>query len=172
MVLVLVNTDRYHRVKWEERNMADFTPINTQEELDRVLSSRLQRERETISKQMQAQIEERDQKITGYESQVVELNKRIEGYTDQAAHLAELESKIKGYETSSVKMRIAHEIGLPYELADRLSGADEKAIREDAETLKKLMGTQRPAPLKQLEDDKKDEKTAAWASVLQQMKGD
>lgn len=33
-----------------------------------------------------------------------------------------------------------HEVGLPYELADRLTGDDEKAIREDAEKLTKLMG--------------------------------
>lgn len=42
--------------------MGEFTPINTQEELDRVLASRLQRERDTITGKFQAQITERDEK--------------------------------------------------------------------------------------------------------------
>ena len=58
--------------------MAEFTPINSQEELDRVLASRLQRERDTVTKSFQAQIDERDQKITGFESTIADLNKQIE----------------------------------------------------------------------------------------------
>ena len=122
--------------------MSDFTPINSQEELDRVLSARLQRERETVTKQYQSQITERDQKIAEYDGKITELNKKIEGYSEQAGKIADLQSKIKGYETNSVKMRIAHEIGLPYELADRLSGETEDDIRKDAESVKKLIGAQ------------------------------
>ena len=154
--------------------MSDFTPINSQEDLDKVLSARLQRERETVAKQFQAQISEKDQKITGFESQVAELNKKIEGFTEQAGKLADLESKVKGYETSSAKMRIAHEIGLPYELAERISGQDEKAMREDAEMLKKLMGAQIVAPLGSTENDgaNSDRVKTAWAKVSQALKED
>jgi hypothetical protein len=58
--------------------MGEFQPINTQEELDRVLASRLQRERDTVTKSFQAQITERDEKITGFESTIADLNKQIE----------------------------------------------------------------------------------------------
>ncbi len=152
----------------------EFTPINSQEELDKVLGARLQRERETVSKQFQAQIDERDQKISGFESQIADLNKKLEGYTEQAGKITELETKIKGYETSSAKMRIAHEIGLPYELAERLSGEDEKAMREDAEKLKKLMGAKIVAPLGTTENDgaNSDRVKTAWAKVSQALKED
>lgn len=130
--------------------MAEFTPINTQEELDKVLASRLQRERDTVGKQYQAQIDERDQKITGFESQITDLSKQVETLKGQNAEIEELRAKVKGYETSSVKMRIAHEIGLPPELAERLSGEDEQAIRADAEALGKVFKAQRgTAPLYQ-----------------------
>ena len=130
--------------------MAEFTPINTQEELDKVLASRLQRERETVGKQYQAQIDERDQKITGFETQITDLSQQIETLKGQSAELEELRSKVRGYEASSVKMRIAREVGLPMELADRLSGEDEKAIRADAEALEKVFKAQRgAAPLYQ-----------------------
>ncbi|MBQ9008182.1 MAG: DUF4355 domain-containing protein [Clostridia bacterium] len=151
--------------------MAEFTPINTQEELDRVIASRLQRERETISKQFQAQLTERDQKITGYESQVKELNTKLDGFAGQTQKITEMEAKIKGYETSSVKMRIAREVGLPYELAERLSGEDEKAIKADAEMLKRLVGT-KTAPLKSTEPGGANVTAAAWSQMLQQMKGE
>jgi hypothetical protein len=134
--------------------MADFTPINTQEELDRVIGDRIKRERETVSKGLQAQLTERDEKIAGYESrisgfekQVADLNTKLEGYNGQAAKIKEMEDKIKGYETSSVKMRIARETGLPMELAERLSGDDEAAIRTDAESLRKALRLQEHAPL-------------------------
>lgn len=152
----------------------EFTPINSQEELDKVLGARLQRERETVSKQFQAQIDEKDQKISGFESQIADLNKKLEGYTEQAGKITELQTKIKGYETSSAKMRIAHEIGLPYELAERLSGEDEKAMREDAEKLKKLMGAKIVAPLGTTENDgaNSDRVKTAWAKVSQALKED
>ena len=48
----------------------------------------------------------------------------------------------RGCKSASVKTRIAHEFGIPYELASRLSGEDEDAIRKDAETLSQLIGQQ------------------------------
>ena len=133
--------------------MADFTPITTQEDFDRAISARISRERETVSKQFQSQLDERDQKISGFEQQIADLNKKVEAANGQTAQIAELQAKVKGYETSSVKMRIAREVGLPYEIADRLSGEDEKSIREDAETMKKIFGVHTAPPLRSTDDD-------------------
>ena len=128
--------------------MAEFTPINTQEELDRVIGARIQRERETVTKQLQAQIDERNAKITGYEQQIAELTKAAEERKGDAAKIAELETKVKTYETSSVKMRVAAETGLPYGMAERLAGETEAEIRKDAETLGRMIKQQAgPAPL-------------------------
>jgi seryl-tRNA synthetase len=151
--------------------MADFTPINTQEELDKVIGQRLARERETVTKELNGQIAERDEKIKGFQSQIDDLNKKLETANAAAGKIPELESKVKKYETDSVKTRIAHEVGLPYEMAGRLSGDDEKTIRADAEGLKKIMGDPNPAPLKSTETGTEG-LTGAWGQMLQSMKGE
>ena len=152
--------------------MGEFQPINTQEELDRVLASRLQRERDTVTKSFQAQITERDEKITGFESTIKDLNKQIETLNGQTGRVAELEAKVREYETASVKMRIARETGLPAELADRLSGADEDAMRADAENLAKLLKTQQaPAPIyRPSGEGANDGKDAALRGLLKQVR--
>ena len=152
--------------------MGEFQPINTQEELDRVLASRLQRERDTVTKSFQAQITERDEKITGFESTIKDLNKQIESLNGQTGRVAELEAKIREYETASVKTRIARETGLPAELADRLSGADEDAMRADAENLAKLLKTQQaPAPIyRPSGEGANDGKDAALRGLLKQVR--
>ena len=87
---------------------------------------------------------------------------------------AEKEKAIKGYEANSVKMRIAHEVGIPYELAGRLTGENEEALRKDAEGLIKIMGSQahKVPPLKSTEPPAADAKTAAFKSMLDNMKGE
>ena len=152
--------------------MGEFQPINTQEELDRVLASRLQRERDTVTKSFQAQITERDEKITGFESTIADLNKQIESLNGQTGRVAELEAKVREYETASVKTRIARETGLPAELADRLSGADEAAMRADAENLAKLLKSQQaPAPMYRTSGEgANDGKDAALRGLLKQVR--
>ena len=125
--------------------MADFTPITTQEQLDAVIGARLQRERETLAKK-HGDYDDLKTKVADYEKQIGEMSKNAEEagkkYAGYDKTLAELQSKVKGYESASVKTRIAHEVGLPYELAGRLSGDDEDGIRKDAEILSKLIGQQ------------------------------
>lgn len=125
--------------------MAEFTPINTQEELNAVLGPRLARERETIEKQYSG-------RIAVYDKQITELKGKLDDAGKQSAasaqQLTELQAKVKGYETDSVKTRIALETGLPWQMAGRLNGDTEEAIRKDAETLKGMMKSQTPtAPL-------------------------
>ena len=152
--------------------MGEFTPINTQEELDKVLASRLQRERDTVTRSFQAQITERDKKITGFESTIKDLNKQIETLNGQTGRIPELEAKVREYETNSAKMRIARETGLPADLADRISGADEDAMRADAETLAKLLKTQQaPAPMyRPTGEGANDGKDAALRNLLKKVR--
>ena len=132
--------------------MAEFTPINTQEEFDAAISSRLKRERESLTKSLTQKFAEDgylspdavSELKAGYDKQIGELNTAIETANKKAAaydkDIAEKDAAIKKYETASVKARIAHETGLPYELAGRLSGESEEDIRKDAQLLVKLVG--------------------------------
>ena len=69
-----------------------------------------------------------------------------------------------GYETASVKTKIALELGLPYQMADRLTGTDEESIRKDAESMVVLIGMNKPkVPLGNPEPDAGgDPKDAVW----------
>lgn len=154
--------------------MAEFTPITTQEDFDKAIGERLKRERETVKKEFAGYLSPEDEKkkYEGYLSPAAEKEK-YKGYlTPEEA--AEKEKAIKGYEANSVKMRIAHEVGIPYELADRLTGENEEALRKDAEGLIKIMGSQahKVPPLKSTEPPAADTKTAAFKSMLDSMKGE
>lgn len=151
--------------------MGEFTVIETQEQLDKVIGERIKRERETVEKKYEGYLsqEEAAKKYEGYLSPE-DVKKQYEGYLSPE-EAAKKDAQIKGYETASVKTRIAHETGIPYELAARLSGEDEDSIRKDAETLSKLMGQKRIIPpLADPEGGIKD-KDAGLKKMLHELNG-
>lgn len=157
--------------------MADFTPITTQEQLDAVIGDRLKRERETVSKRY-GDYDTLKEKVTDYEKQIGDLTRAAEDaakkYAGYDQQLADLQAKVKGYETASVKTRIAHETGLPYELAGRLTGEREEDIRKDAEGLAKLLGggSGRSAPPRKDSEPAGNDKRAALRALSAQLAGE
>lgn len=129
----------------------EFNPINTQEEFD-------------------ARVSELYGDVSGLQQQVTTLTGERDAH---ARTITELQTKVKGYETSALKARIAKEKGIPAEMADRLSGETEKDIKADADAmagiLKSIKG---PAPLADSEPKNVDEKTAALKKMLHNMKGE
>ena len=117
-----------------------FKPIETQEELNNIIKDRLKRERESTEKRFEGYISPEE-----HAKALAESNKAFDDYKKahegDEALIKDLTAKNKSYETASLKSRIAHEVGLSYEWIGRLSGEDEKSIRADAESLKKLVGT-------------------------------
>ena len=155
--------------------MAEFTPINTQEELNNVIGERLRRERETVTKEYQDQITAKDTEIEKFKTDMADLNKKLEDANQKISGISALEDKIRGYERASVKSKIARETGIPYELADRLTGETEEDLRKDAEGLRKLIGrNQKGAPAANGErssgNSKENISEDAWRIVLQDMK--
>lgn len=154
--------------------MADFTPITTQEAFDAALTDRLKREREKYEGYTSPK--DLEKLKADYDKQIADLNKAMEDqtkkYADYDKNIAERDARIKGYETASVKTRIAHELGLPYGAAEYLKGDDEKSIKESAEAVKKLFGNQHrssTAPEASTETPTGDSKKEALRSVLQNM---
>lgn len=152
--------------------MAEFTPITTQAEFDAAIGERLKRERETLAKKY-GDYDDLKTKVADYEKQIATLTQAAKDAAEKHAgsdkELADLRAKVKGYETDSVKTRIAHETGLPYELAQRLSGDDEAAIRKDAEALAKLWGgagASTATPMKDTEPSAADNRRAGLKAVL------
>jgi hypothetical protein len=117
--------------------MAEFTPIETQEAFDAAIKDRIERAKKSAAadaaKQYEGWIKPEDAQKSA--DQIAALTKQV----------AELTAKNQAAELSALRTRIAHETGLPFELADRLHGEDEKALRADAEALGKLTAA-KPAP--------------------------
>ena len=127
--------------------MSEFKTIETQEEFDAAIKARLDRNTKTVTDEVKKSYE-------GYISpdEAKKLNDQIStltaSLTEKETAITDLTAKNKAYETASVKARIAREKGLPYELAERLSGESEEDIAADAESLAKFVSADRqPAPL-------------------------
>lgn len=154
-----------------DNNQEGFKPIETQEELDNIIKDRLKRERETTQKRYEGWVSPED-----HQKAITDANKAFDDY--KKAHesdeqtIADLTAKNKKYETASLKSRIAHEVGLSYEWIDRINGEDEKSIREDAESIKKLVGSgSAPLPTKNPEaGESYDSGKNALKSVLNGLK--
>lgn len=148
--------------------MDEFKPINTQEELDAVIRSRLERERN---------------KFADYDTlktSNTDLRKALDAAKAEAAtaaqdaakRIAELEKQNKDYATAAVKTRVALEYGIPSDIKDRLCGETEEEIKKDAERLAPLFANRKPAapPLRNPEGKTGDPIDSAWRSFLDQTK--
>lgn len=115
--------------------MAEFTPINTQEEFNQAISQRLE----------QARSAER-QKFADYDqikSQLGDLQKDV---ATKDTTIADLQGQLKTSRADLAKTRIALEKGIPVELCNRLTGETEEEIRKDADTLAAFVGKQKTPP--------------------------
>lgn len=112
---------------------------------------------------------------------VADAEKRFEGWIspedaaaiikerdDEKAAVNVLTEKNRAYEINSEKIRIALESGIPFELAEKLSGETEKEIRADAEKmLKYLVRSPQQLPKFSAEPPVKSAQEAAYLSMLQ-----
>ena len=156
--------------------MSDFTPIETQEQLDKVIGERIRRAEQKAAEKY-ADYEDLKTQNAGYVTQISQLQTQLQSQADKAKEsetsIADLTAKVHQYETASVKTKVALEMGLPYQMASRLTGDDEKAIRADAEAMKQLIGAQvGPAPLGSPEPSSTKGGSGTsqlWAAVASQM---
>ncbi len=159
--------------------MSDFKPIETQEALDEILKERLNRQEEKLKKQYEGYISSDGvaELKAKYEKKISDLDasyaKKAETYANYDKEKAELESKIATYESNSVKMRVAHETGLPFEMVDRLKGTNEEEIKKDAESLVGLIGKRNQVPpMASHEDKPKDDTKAKYRNLARTLRGE
>lgn len=128
----------------------DFNPINTQEEFD-------------------AAVKAKYGDVENLQGQITTLTGERDAH---AATIKDLQGQVAAYQTKELKARIAKETGIPAHFAERLNGADEKALREDAKALKdglnKHMGAD---PQSDPESGRKTGADADLMAMLQGMKG-
>lgn len=105
----------------------EFKTIDTQEAFDAAVKERLERQKKTVT----AEVEKR---YEGYLSpdDAKKLNEALDAAKQESARLT---AERDTFRLEAVKVRVAHETGLPPMLAGRLAGDTEDAIRKDAEAL-------------------------------------
>lgn len=131
--------------------MAEFNPINTQEEFD-------------------AAVERQYGNVKDLQGQITTLTGERDGHANT---IANLQKEIAGYKTAELKNRIAKEEGIPLDMAGRLAGADEKALRADAKALAgHLRSYKGAAPMADPEPAEEKGNRATLKGMLRKMKGE
>ena len=152
--------------------MSEFKPITTQEEFDAAIKERLSREKAKYSDydQLKSLVEDLKKENVDLKS-TIEADRQSK--VDADKQLEEMQSQIAGYETASLRTRVALQYGLPYDLADRLQGTDEESLKADAERLAGFMKSKESIPpLKTNEPSLGDDKDAALKGMLHKMRGE
>lgn len=149
--------------------MSEFKTIETQEELDNIVKERIRREREKFGDydDLKKRVSELESENGALKATVEETKQTI---AESDARITELQGQVSNYETASLRTRIALQNGLPYDLADRLQGADEEALRADAERLAGFMRPATPqAPLRDTEPPIGDNKEMQMKQMLRDL---
>lgn len=123
--------------------MAEFKPINTQEEFDAAIKDRIERAERSVEQKYADYGKLKDQ-ITKLEADKKALETRISGFDQEKAEvqkkLDEATQKTKDLEKDAMKTNAAIAAGLPLDLRNRLTGETEEEIKADAENLVKIVG--------------------------------
>ena len=149
--------------------MSEFKPITTQEEFDAAIKARLSREKEKYADydQLKSRVEELEKENVGLKS-TIEANNQSKADADK--QLEDLQKQIAGYETASLRTRVALQHGLPYDLADRLQGTDEESFKADAERLVGFMKSNQPGyPLGTNEPKLGNDENSGWLDLAREL---
>ncbi|HFD0860958.1 DUF4355 domain-containing protein [Enterococcus durans] len=143
-----------------------FKTIETQEELDRIIQERLNREKEKFADYdaIKTRNVELENEVGTLKSTIEETNTAKKSHEQT---VADLNKKIAEYETASLRTRIALQNGLPIDLADRLVGDDEESIKADAERLSSFVSKTMSAPLKNVEPNIQKDENSAYRKLVE-----
>ena len=112
-----------------------------------------------------------------FDAAVAEVHGDIAALKDQVATLTgerdDLQLKLKGHEIDAMKRKIAQEKGIPMDMASRLSGDDEKALKADADSMAAMLRAFKgPAPLADPMPKDPDPKNADMTNMLRDLRGE
>lgn len=160
--------------------MSDFTPIQTQEDFDKAIKSRLAQKDRELAEKYKEYLSPEDAKSLKdeYEKRIEDANKSVKDAQEKLkgfdATVAELTKRAETAETSLLKNKVANEYKLPLELANRLIGNTEDELKKDAESLSGIIkpsgsGTVPPLHIGTQTAAKGGDFSAGMAEVLAQV---
>ena len=125
--------------------MSDFTPIETQEDFDKAIKSRLAQKDRELAEKFKDYLSPDDAKAmkADFEKRIEEANKTVKDAQDKLktfdTTVSELTKRAEVAETALLKNKVANEYQLPLELANRLIGTTEEELKKDAEGLSGIL---------------------------------
>lgn len=128
--------------------MGEFKVIETQEEFDKAIKSRLAQKDRELEEKYKDYLSPQDAEAmkADYMKQLEDANKNLKEIQQKLgtfdATVSELTKRAEVAETSLLKTKIAHEKKLPLELADRLVGSNEDELKADADNLSGILKPQ------------------------------
>lgn len=131
--------------------MSEFTPIETQEDFDKAIKSRLaQKDRELAEKykdylspdKAEAMKADYEKQLSEAKQTVKDAQEKLKTFDDT---VSELKTRAEKAETSLLKNKVAIENKLPIKLADRLIGSTEEELKADAEALLEGLNLRSPS---------------------------
>jgi len=154
-----------------DMRMSEFKPITTQEEFDAAIKERLSREKAKYNDydQLKSLVEDLKKENVDLKS-TIEADRQSKADADK--QLEDMQKQIAGYETASLRTRVALQYGLPYDLADRLQGTDEDSFKADAERLAGFMKpVSKVAPVKSTEPivPKEDDERTMYRNLVKNL---
>lgn len=158
--------------------MADFTPINTQEEFDQRIQERLSRERATIEKKYE-DYEQIKKDRDSFSSQIEDFQKTAKENADKITtletQLTEANQKAAGFELENLRTQVAIDKKLPMELRGRLNGKTKEELEKDADILAGVFRRENNRNIPGFSGDehseKDDKETRRKAALLKVAKG-
>ena len=116
--------------------------------------------------------EQLKEELATLQKQLDDANSTLENErTTLQEQIQTLEKESNTYKTNDMKLRIALENNIPYELANKLSGEDEESLRQDAQTLANYIAKpETVAPLKDVEPPVVDSETESYKNILNNLK--
>lgn len=140
-----------------------FKIIETQEQFDAMVKDRLERARESVRKEYQ-DYESLKEKVNGFQKEKESYETKIASLTKSNE---EITGKYKALETDSLKVKIALENGIPFEMANRLSGTDVESITNDAKLLSGFVSKTHQQPRRNPEAGSSED---AYSSMIKKIK--
>ena len=121
----------------EENNDPDFTPITSQEQLNKIIGKRLERQREKIEREFAAKLEEAKSSAT---SEELEALKATTAEQEELLQLAkkeneELKAASAARDIKDLKLYNAQQYNIPIELLDNITGTTAEEIEASAQNL-------------------------------------
>ena len=148
----------------------NFKPIETQEELNNLIASRLERAKESVKKEYEEKYKDYD----AYKSQVETLNNDKNSLENQLNELNgklstfdALDAKTKKLEAENLKIKIALSEGIPFEMAGRLAGETEEEIKRDAKAMANFISVSKPMPIKSTEQKQREAGEEAYRKLAE-----